>query len=148
MILMTAQGDTTAAITVFQVLFSAGISLTLWRMTAWQRRYEGSEQRLHEATGRVIDERIRALTSQLDGASHASVVAREELRQRLAATDAAIASMADRDLKIEQALAMKLDQLKDYIRDSAVSKSDLDRYEAAVDRRLTRIEGRLEELAA
>ena len=148
MVSITAQADASAAITIFQVVFSAAISLALWRMTAWQRRYEGAEQRLHEATGRVIDERIRALTLQLDGASHANAVARDELRQRLAATDTAIAAMADRDLKIEQALASRLDLLKDYIRDSSPSKTDLDRYEAVVDRRLTRIEARLEELAA
>jgi hypothetical protein len=72
----------------------------------------------------------------------------DDLRLRMQAVDAAVAAMADRDVKIELTLASKLDLLKDYIREFAICKPDLERYEQSVDRRLTRIESRLQEIAA
>lgn len=131
------------SLTVFQFVFSAIVSLTLWRLTAWQRRYEGLEARLHEATGRLVDERFRAVTGEVDAHVRGVLRAMEDVSHRLAANDRRAADMADRDLKIELTLSAKIDMLKDYIRDVAAGKADLDRHEAAAERRLAQIEARL-----
>ncbi len=135
-----------AALTFIQAVFSAIVSLALWRLSAWQRRYEGLEHRLHDATGRLVDQRLAAMSAALESHVRASLAANEELQKRLLATDRALAEMADRDLKIELTVTSRFDMLKDYLRDFAVGKTDLERYESAVDRRLTRIETRLEEI--
>ena len=74
-----------------------------------------------------------AATAQIRHHARTARAAQEELQQRLEATDSA--------------LAARLDLLKDYVREFALSKADLKRYEAAVDRRLMHIEARLEEMA-
>lgn len=147
MSLLLATENVSSAMSAIQIVFSAVVSLSLWKLSAWQRRYEGLEHRLHEATGRLIDERIRVVTTELECHTRAAGAAQDELRQRLATTEHAISTMADRDLKTELTLTARIDLLKDYIREFALGKNDLDRYESSVDRRLTRIENRLEEMA-
>jgi hypothetical protein len=133
----------TIPLAVFQLVFSAVVSVTLWRLTAWQRRYEGLETRLQEATSRLVDERFRAVSVEVDVHVRGMLRALEELNQRLAVNDRRFAEMADRDQRIELAVATKLDLLKDYLRDFAAGRVDLDRHEAAVERRLAGIERRL-----
>ena len=57
--MLAISDNLTVFVAVFQLVFSAVVSITLWRLTAWQRRYEGLEDRLHEATTRLVDERFR-----------------------------------------------------------------------------------------
>ena len=142
MLLSTAE-PLTIPLAVFQLVFSAIVSLTLWRLTAWQRRYEGLESRLHEATSRLVDERFRAVTVEVDAHVRGMLRALEELNQRLAVNDRRFADMADRDQRIELTLAARLDVLKDYLREFAAGRADLERHEAAVERRLAGIEQRL-----
>jgi hypothetical protein len=142
MLLSTAE-PLTIPLAVFQLVFSAVVSLTLWRLTAWQRRYEGLESRLHEATSRLVDERFRAVTVEVDAHVRGMLRALEELNQRLAVNDRRFADMADRDQRIELTLAARLDVLKDYLREFAAGRADLERHEAAVERRLAGIEHRL-----
>src|SRR5215217_7536244 len=56
----------TVFLAIFQLVFSFVVSLTLWRLTAWQRRYDGLEQRLHDATTRLVDERFRSMTHEVN----------------------------------------------------------------------------------
>jgi hypothetical protein len=125
---------------VFQLAFSAVVSLALWRLTAWQRRSEGVEARLHEAAARLVDERFRGVTAEVDAHVRGLLLALEEVQQRARADDRRFADMADRDLKVELTLSAKLDLLKDYVREFAAGRADLDRHEAAVDRRLAQVE--------
>ena len=47
------------ALAGLQAGFGAAVSVALWKLGAWQRRAEGTEQRLHEAASRLVDERFR-----------------------------------------------------------------------------------------
>ena len=133
---------------IFQLVFSFVVSLTLWRLTAWQRRYEGLEARLHEATTRLVDERFRAMTHEVNSHGQGFLLVLEELKQRVQLGDGELRTLGDRDQKIELALAARLDALKDYIRENAAGRKDLEKNEAAVDRKLTIVETRLSDLAA
>lgn len=127
----------------FQLVFSAAVSLTLWRLAAWQRRYEGMEARLHDAAARLVDERFRGVTREVEAHVRGMSATLAEISQRMHADDAHVRALADRDLKVELTLAARIDLLKDFIRESAATKADLDRHEAAVDRRLAAIERQL-----
>src|SRR6476659_9141508 len=107
------------SLAVFQLVFSAIVSISLWRLTAWQRRYEGLEGRLHEATTRLVEERFRALTRDVDGHVQGFVLAMEDLKQRIRAAVAEVRAMGERDQRIELAVAAKIDLLKDYLREFA-----------------------------
>ena len=126
----------------FQLAFSAVVSLALWRLTGWQRRAQGVEARLHEAAGRLVDERFRAVTTEVDAHVRGLLLALDEVKQRARDDDRRFADMADRDLKVELSLSAKLDLLKDYVRDYAAGKAELDRHQTAVDRRLAQVERR------
>jgi hypothetical protein len=144
-----ALGDNlTIFLAAFQLVFSAIVSVTLWRLTAWQRRYEGLEDRLHDATTRLIDERFRAMTHQVNSHVQGFVLTVEEMKARLQAGDGELRGLSDRDQKIELALAARIDHLKDYIRDTAASKKDLEKHETAVERKLAQVELRLGDLTS
>ncbi len=135
------------SLAVFQLVFSAIVSISLWRLTAWQRRYEGLEGKLHETTARLVDERFRAMTHEVNSHVQGLVLALEEMKQRVHLADHEFRALGERDQKIELHLASKIDVLKDYIRDHAAGKKDLDKYEAAVDRKLGLVELKLADLA-
>ena len=132
----------------FQLVFSAIVSITLWRLSAWQRRYEGLEDRLHETTTRLIDERFRAMTHEVNSHVQGFVLTVEEMKQRITHGDGEIRGLSDRDQKLELLLAARLDHLKDYLRDTAATKKDLEKHEVAVERKLGQVELRLGDLAS
>ena len=133
---------------VFQLVFSAVVSITLWRLTAWQRRYEGLEDRLHDATTRLIDERFRAMTHEVNSHVQGFLLTVEEMKQRIQLGDGEIRGLSDRDQKIELALSVRFDHLKDYIRDTAATKKDLEKHESTVERKLSQVELRLGDLTS
>ena len=137
----------TVSLAVFQLGFSAVVSVSLWRLTAWQRRYEGLEGKLNDATNRLIEERFAGMTRQVDRHVQSFVDAIDEVKQRIVFGDADLRALGERDQRIELTLAAKLDVLKDYIRETAASKKDLEKHEAGAERRLCVIEQRLSELA-
>src|SRR3954469_12379692 len=137
----------TVSMAVFQLVFSAVVSVSLWRLTAWQRRYEGLEGKLHEATTRLIEERFVGMTGHVDRHVRAFVDAMDEVKQRLVFGDADVRALGERDQRIELTLAARIDLLKDYIRETAATKKDLEKHEVAAERRLCVIESRLADLA-
>ena len=137
----------TISLAVFQLAFSAVVSVALWRLTAWQRRYEGLESKLNDATARLIEERFAAMARQVDRHVQAFVRVVDELKQRMVFGDADVRALGERDQRIELSLAGRIDLLKDYIRDTAATKKDFEKHESAAERRLCVIEQRLSELA-
>ena len=138
----------TLFLAAFQLVFSFVVSLTLWRLTAWQRRYDGLEERLHEATTRLVDERFRAMTHEVNSHVQGFLLTLEELKGRIHSGDAELRTLGDRGQKIELTLAGRFDQLKDYIRDTAATKKDLEKHEGAAERRLAQIELKLGHLSS
>jgi hypothetical protein len=137
----------TVSLAVFQLVFSAVVSISLWRLTAWQRKYEGLEGKLHDATTRLIEERFGGVARQVDRHVEAFVVSIDELKQRIHFGDADLRALGERDQRIELTLATRLDVLKDYIRETAATKKDLEKHEQGAERRLCVIEARLAEVA-
>lgn len=138
----------TVPLALFQLVFSAVVSLALLKLTAWQRRYEGIEDRLHEASCRLIDERFRAMTHEVRGHVQSFVLALDELKQRIQSGDAEVRGLGERDQRIELALACRLDTLKDYIRENTASKKDLEKHESAFDRKFTQVQDRMAQLSS
>ncbi len=147
MTLLAVSDSVTVFLAVFQLAFSAVVSVSLWRLTAWQRKYEGLEGKLHEATTRLIEERFGGMARQVDRHVQSFVAAMDEIKQRMVFGDADVRALGERDQRMELTLATRLDLLKDYIRETAATKKDLERHEAAAERRLAVLEQRFSELA-
>jgi hypothetical protein len=146
MIPLALADSLTVSLAVFQLVFSAVVSVSLWRLTAWQRKYEGLEGKLHDATTRLIEERFGGVARQVDRHVESFVVSIDELKQRIHFGDADVRALAERDQRIELTLATRLDVLKDYIRETAATKKDLEKHEQGAERRLCVIEARLTEI--
>jgi hypothetical protein len=144
---LAASDNVTIFLALFQLVFSAIVSVSLWRLTAWQRRYEGLETKLNDASARLIDERFGGIARQVDRHVQAMVVTVDELKQRMVFGDADVRALGERDQRIELTLATRIDLLKDYIRETAATKKDLERHEAGAERRLGVLEHRLTEVA-
>src|SRR3954470_9604879 len=148
MFLLALSDPLTVSLAVFQLVFSAVVSVSLWRLTAWQRKYEGLEGKLHEATTRLIEERFGGMAGQVDRHVEAFVTTVDELKQRMVFGDKDVRALGERDQRIELTLATRLDLLKDYIRETAATKNDFEKHEAAAERRLSVIEQKLSELTS
>ena len=148
MSLLALSDNLTVFLAAFQLVFSFVVSLSLWKLTAWQRRYEGLEDRLHDATTRLVDERFRAMTHEVNSHVNKFLLTVEEMKQRIQLGDGEIRGLSDRDQKIELTIAARLDLLKDYIRDTAASKKDLEKHESSVERNHGAVELRLGDLTS
>lgn len=142
--MLLALSDTlTVSLAAFQLVFSALVSVVLFRLAAWQRRYEGLDERLNDATTRLVDERFRAASLEIGARVQGFLVVLDELKQRIQSGDDEVRGLGERDQRIELALAGRVDALKDYIRDHAANKADLEKHEGAVDRRLAQVEEKI-----
>jgi hypothetical protein len=146
MIPLALSDPLTISLAAFQLVFSAVVSISLWRLTAWQRKYEGLEGKLHDATTRLIEERFGGVARQVDRHVESFIVSIDELKQRIHFGDADLRALGERDQRIELTLATRLDVLKDYIRETAATKKDLEKHEQGAERRLCVIESRLSEI--
>ena len=146
MLPLAASDGVTVFLAIFQLVFSAIVSVSLWRLTAWQRKYEGLEGKLNDATTRLIEERFGGIARQVDRHVESFVLSIDELKQRIHFGDADLRALGERDQRIELTLATRLDVLKDYIRETAATKKDLEKHELGAERRLCVIEARLSEI--
>ena len=146
MIPLALSDPVTISLAAFQLVFSAVVSISLWRLTAWQRKYEGLEGKLNDATTRLIEERFGGIARQVDRHVESFVLSIDELKQRIHFGDADLRALGERDQRIELTLATRLDVLKDYIRETAATKKDLEKHELGAERRLCVIEARLSEI--
>ena len=135
------------SLALFQLLFSAAVSVVLFRLTSWQRRYEGTEAKLQETASLLVEERFRGLTTEVRTHVQSFVGTLDEMRSRISAGDGAVRDLSDRDQRMELALGARIETLKDWMRDHSASKVDLARHENAFGRKLELVEGRLVELS-
>ena len=147
MLTLALSDPLTISLAAFQLVFSAIVSISLWRLTAWQRKYEGLEGKLNDATTRLIEERFGGIARQVDRHVESFVLSIDELKQRIHFGDADLRALGERDQRIELTLATRIDLLKDYIRETAATKKDLERHESGAERRLAMIEQRLGEMS-
>ena len=135
------------ALALFQLTFSAAVSVVQFRLTAWQRRYEGTETKLQETAGQLVEERFRALATEVRTHVNSLVGALDETRARVSAGDGVLRDLSDRDQRIELALGARIETLKDWIRDNSANKGDLARHEQITGRKLEIVERHLIELS-
>jgi hypothetical protein len=133
---------------IFQVLFAAAVSVVLFAQGRVMRRVDTTDERLHELTSKLVDERFRAMTHEINGSVGGFKLTLEELKMRLKegeeTFDAIIRAGHTQELKGLE----RLEQVKDYIRDQTASRADLREHQNKADLKFDQIMRQLAEMQA
>jgi hypothetical protein len=132
---------------VFQLAFSAVVSIVLWKLTAAQRKTEGMETKLGDLTAKLVEERFRGMTHQVNGDVNRFSLTLQTLAEKLKQQDDNVDGLSERDQKIELSMNTKLDGLKDWLRENMASKKDLDKHESGVEHKFEGVQRDVKELA-
>ena len=132
---------------IFQLIFSAFVSIAIMKLSQSQRRYDGLEDKLHDTTTKLVDERFRAVSHKVAETSHSFGLAVAEMKDRIKDIDQVANELQERDQRNELAVVNRLDSLKDWLRNSAANKDDLKSHNDSMARRVERIENDLSGIA-
>lgn len=143
---------------VWNTLLSGGITVVLFWITKTVKRYDRLEDdgkaklkdmanSLHEASTKLIDERFRAITHQVNGTANKFDLAVEDIKQRLQLGDGELRMLGSVDQKIEIQLIERIAVMKDWFVQNLASKGDLKEHEKSVGAKFDRMGERMETLA-
>ena len=116
----------------FQILNLLGtiiLALVVLLLGAKQRRLEGLEAGLSSRTDQLIDAKFSALAGKLQGSIDTLSNSIQTISQRLCGSDEEIRDMLDGSHSLELRVAQQIGSLKDFIRENAASKDDLEKLE-------------------
>lgn len=115
----TSPESVTLPLALLQAMLSAALSVVLYQLKGWQRKYDGLEDRLGDSTGKLVDQRIDATVSAIDThartlESHAkaTAVALDDIRRRLGDGEALLRTVAERHRELDASLTALLAELK------------------------------------
>lgn len=149
---------------VFQLIFSGAVSFMLWKLASWQRerdrkedtttkaieamqsKLNASAEQLHQTATRLVDERFRAMSHELNGHVQGFVSTLDEMKAKVKEGEEDYRSLGDRDQRIELNLAGQIDKIKDFIREYTASREDMRRHEEKLEAKVNKVEGRIGEL--
>lgn len=95
---------------------------------------------LHEANGKLVDERIRGWTHDVAERMQPLLSTLDLVQKRLNVSEADLDKLGESGHRNEITLVAKMDQLKDYIRETAASKKDLEKHEQSVERKFSHLD--------
>jgi hypothetical protein len=147
----TAGGDSTGQFLVIgmvvQFFWSAIVSFAIWKMSKMDRNTEKLEQRLHETTTKLVDERLRGITHEVRGHMNQLVLTIDELKGKLQLGDGEIRDMnkelGERDHTREIQILQRVNEVKSYVIEHAASKQDLKEHQGRMDTKVEKINERL-----
>jgi hypothetical protein len=100
----------------------------------------------HSLTTKLVDERFRAMTHELNGHVQGFMLALDSIKSRLQDGDEHFEGLDERNQRIELAAAERVSQLKDYIRENMASKTDLERHQESMERKLNGVDNHLSQM--
>ena len=131
---------------VVHLIVTISLGVGLYWLGGKARKFEGLENALQKTTEKLIEERLSRITHDFKNHMQPLNLALDEMKLRLKEGEADYRGLGDRDQKIELTLAGKIDALKDYIRENAASKEDLESHEKSMERKVEKIEGQIGDL--
>ncbi len=131
---------------VMQFCWSTILSLMLYKLSKNDTDVATLENRLHETTTKLVDERLRFVSHDIANHANALKLTMDSLKERIETGDGEFATLADRDQKIELSMAAKIDGLKDYIREHTASKTDVAQHQRSVDSKFEHTDEKISQL--
>jgi DNA repair ATPase RecN len=102
---------------------------------ASERKVSELQTGLHEVVGKLVDERFRGMTHQIQNSVNAFEMTMTDFKERLKDGEIAFDGLTEKDYAVEQKVLARLDELKDYVRDHAATRDDLKEHEKTVARK-------------
>jgi hypothetical protein len=103
-------------------IWNSVISVAVYKMSKTDRNIESLQRNLHETTEKLVDERLRRVTHEVNGHVQGLVLVIEELKQKLAGGDASFNNLVIADHSLEKELIRSVNQLKEYVHTNAADK--------------------------
>jgi hypothetical protein len=142
---------------VFDTLFSAAITLGLYKVSIVVDRHDKQEKQseqvistlknnLHETATKLIDERMRAITHELRGHVQGLVNTIDDIKGRLQDGDGTFGELATADHKIELQVVQKIGLLREWMLETFAGKTDLAAHEASMSRRVENMDSHIRDV--
>lgn len=130
-------------VSVASMLLGTYLTVTLHRMNTVMRKYErledtrerqvqALEAKVHETAVKLIDERFRSMTHDLNNHVGNFKLTLDSLAARLADGEDGLGRLVDVDHAMEIKTLNRMEQIKDYVRDTCASKADVREHEKNV----------------
>lgn len=133
-----------AAVTlVMDVLMAVG----LYWVGAKTKKIDDLETRVHSVTTKLIDERFRSMTHELNGHVHGFAMALDEMKGRLQDGDVQLRGLGSVDQKIEIQMVERIAEMKQWFMQNLASKADLKDHEKTVAAKFEAMSGGIGQLS-
>ena len=105
-----------------QFLWSSIVSFTVYRLTRTDRNFETLKQQLHDVTTKLVDERFRAMTHDINTHVNGFKLTLDSLTQSLGQAQKQVDELYDGDHQIQLSVAEKIAASRELIREQAADK--------------------------
>jgi hypothetical protein len=126
-----------------QFLWSSIVSVVLYKLSKSDRNVEDLQESLHEATEKLVDERFRRMSHEVNGSVQGLLSTLNLVQQQVRDGEEDFKQLGSRDQKIELEVAGKFGEVKDWMRETFASKEDVREHEKHVTDRIDRHEKRV-----
>ena len=131
---------------VFSLAVSTVMTVILWRNRETRQDTRDFEARQHELVTKLVDERFRSMTHELNNNVNSFSMTLEELKTRLKETEQTF-DMLIRAAHVQEMKGLeRLEQVKDYIRDQTASRADMREHQKSVDTKFEKIMSHLADM--
>jgi hypothetical protein len=135
MLILALSDGVQISLAVFQLAFSAIVSLSIWKLTVKHRKTEGMEASLSELTAKLVEERFRGISHQVaNDVNHFSKTL-QSLSEHIKEQEKNVDGLSDQDRKNELSFNARFDQIKDWLRENVATKQDFEKHEVKADRK-------------
>ncbi len=158
MLVLALTDAATISLWAVNLLVSIAMAIVLYRVAAVTKKFERQEDRsdaslktaetkLHDAATKLIDERFRAMSHEMNGHVHGFVNTLDELKERLSDSDGIFRNLGDADHQNELKTQQRMEQIKDYVRDHCASRGDVREHVQSVNGRIDTMGAKVDSLS-
>jgi hypothetical protein len=122
------------------------MALGLYWVGSKARAMDRVEERLHAITTKLIDERFRAMTHELNSHVQGFVLALDDMKGRLKDGDGMLENLGQMDQRIEIQLIERVSAMKQWFIENLASKADLKDHEKTVSAKFERSDEKISAL--
>jgi hypothetical protein len=137
-----ASGLANAAITIYvpiQMAFNAAVGWVAWKMKTDRQQITTLENRVHETTVKLIDERMRAISHEVKTHAQELVSTIDDMKSRLKEGDGRIHELGERDHGLELKMMKEILEFQRVVARDGVTRSDLEKHQESMGRALKEV---------
>jgi len=117
------------------------------KIAAMEAAIGGASHANHELVEKLVDERFRAVSHEVRNVAQSLVNTIEEIKTRLSDGEGTFNALSQTDHQLELKLITRVDQLKDWMRETFAGRGDLKEHELSVTRKFEHLEKHLGEVS-